>query len=49
LNALKYVHGEGNDYNPEVNVQGPLAAFVHCCDTFSARVWPDFPKERDKW
>ncbi len=46
LNALKYVHGEGEDYNKKNNVQGPLAAFVHNCDVISARIWHNFP---DKW
>lgn len=40
-NALKYVHGEGKDYDPYKNVQLPLAAFVHCCDVMSARIWPN--------
>ncbi len=43
-NALKYIHGEGDDYSRIENVQKPLAAFVHLCDTISARIWPDFPK-----
>lgn len=46
LNALKYVHGEGEDYNKKINIQGPLAAFVHNCDIISARIWHDFPKKR---
>lgn len=48
MNALKYVHGEGNDYDPHIRVQSPLAAFVHICDTISARIWFDFPKETGK-
>ncbi|MDB4984490.1 MAG: hypothetical protein JWM20_669 [Patescibacteria group bacterium] len=44
-NALKYIHGEGHDYNSNTRVQGPLAAFVHICDTWSARIWFDFPKK----
>lgn len=43
-NALHYIHGEGDDYSRTENVQKPLAAFVHLCDTTSARIWPDFPK-----
>ncbi len=39
LNALKYVEGEGDDYDPNRNVMGPLAAFCHTCDVMSARVW----------
>lgn len=43
-NALKYIHGEGYDHNSNDRIQGPLAAFVHCCDTISARIRFDFPK-----
>ena len=43
LNALKYIHGEGNDYCEE-RVQGPLAAFAHVCDVISARIWFDYPE-----
>ncbi len=43
-NALRYVHGEGDDYDPVARVQGPLAAFCHTCDTLSARVWHDEPR-----
>ena len=48
INGLKYVHGEGNDYDKNVNVQKPLAAFVHSCDVFSARIWMDESKNQ-KW
>lgn len=44
-NALKYVHGEGDDYSPNKRIMGPLAAFVHCCDTISARIWHDYGKK----
>lgn len=37
-NALKYVHGEGADYSPHRRTQNELAAFIHCCDTISARI-----------
>lgn len=40
-NALLYIHGEGQDYVPDKRVQGPLAAFCHCCDTTSARIFHD--------
>ncbi len=49
LNALKYIHGKGSDYNSILRVQTPLAAFVHCCDTLSARVWFDYPKKNNSW
>lgn len=45
-NALKYVHGEGKDFHREKKIQGPLAAFVHICDTVSARIWYDYPKRK---
>lgn len=48
-NWLKYVHGEWDDYDPNIRIQSPLAAFVHICDTFSARIWFDYPKEKDSW
>ena len=37
-NALKYIHGEGNDYRSDERVAGPLAGFVHSIDNLSARV-----------
>lgn len=43
-NALHYIHGEGDDYSRTINVQKPLAAFVHLCDTVSARIWHEYPK-----
>ena|ERR1700722_19100014 len=39
INALTYIHGEGNEHNPETRIMGPLAVFVHCMDTLSARVF----------
>jgi hypothetical protein len=44
-NAILYVHGEGDMYSSFENIQKPLATFVHCCDTMSARIWSDFPKK----
>ncbi len=50
LNALEYVHGEGEDYHPSRLIQSPLGALVSACDNLSARVWPDFPKDKfDSW
>ncbi|KKT28176.1 MAG: hypothetical protein UW14_C0013G0025 [Candidatus Yanofskybacteria bacterium GW2011_GWA2_44_10] len=46
LNALKYIHGEGKNYSANERVMQPLAAFVHCCDTISARIWHDYGKSR---
>lgn len=38
LNALQYIHGEGDDYSGEHRVMGPLAGFCHAIDVLSARV-----------
>lgn len=42
--AVTYVEGEGDDYGPYHRVQNPLAAFCHCCDTISARIWFNYPR-----
>lgn len=42
-NAFTYIHGEWKDYNPNQNIQWPLGAFAHCCDTISARIWFNHP------
>lgn len=39
VNALKYIHGEGNDYSKDKRVMSPLCAFCHCCDVISARIF----------
>ena len=44
-NALRYVHGEGDDYRKDERIAGPLAAFVHDCDYWSARGWFDEPRK----
>lgn len=44
-NGLKYVEGENEDYINGERVQGPLAAFCHVCDTISARIWHDYPRQ----
>jgi len=49
LNALKYIHWEWNDYDPKKRIQWPLWAFVHICDTKSARMWYEEPKQRGEW
>jgi len=49
-NALLYVEGEGDDYDPHERVMGDLAAFCHLCDTWSARGWHQFPLPfNDPW
>ena len=37
--ALKYIHGEGDDYRKDKRVMSPLSAFCHCCDVISARIF----------
>ena len=41
VNALKYIHGEGDDYKSDKRVMNPLCAFCHCCDIISARIFYD--------
>lgn len=49
-NALRYVHGEGDDYSSKRRVAGPLAAFCHICDYWIARIDFDCPMvENDPW
>lgn len=47
-NALEYIHGEGDSFHRTKRIQKPLAAFVHCLDTMSARIWFDEPKKSFK-
>lgn len=42
-NALRYVHGELDDYAKQQRAAGPLAAFCHMVDYWSARGWHDQP------
>lgn len=37
LNALKYAHGENEDYVRGQRVMNELAAYLHACDVISAR------------
>ncbi len=39
--ALKYIHGEGDDYSKNKRIMSPLCAFCHCCDIISARIFFD--------
>lgn len=48
-NALEYVHGEGADYSSKRRVMNELAAFVHCCDIISARIWFDQGRDDRYW
>lgn len=38
LDAIKYVHGEGDDYRKDRRVMSPLAALCHMADVGSARI-----------
>jgi hypothetical protein len=41
-NALRYVEGvPDSEYTPGERTMGELAAFCHCCDILSARLWWD--------
>lgn len=40
-NALRFVEGEGDDYDPTKRVMNELAALCHMADIGSARVWPN--------
>ena len=43
--ALKYIHGEGEDYRKDKRVMNQLCAFCHCCDIISARIFFDYPRQ----
>src|SRR5579863_920200 len=46
-NALRYVEGiPDKEYQSGERIMGELAAFCHCCDILSARLWYDWGKER---
>jgi hypothetical protein len=45
--AVLFVEGEGSHYNNRARGMSPLAAFCHMCDVVSARLWHDYPLERD--
>ncbi len=42
FNALKYIHGEGAAHDEIIRAQTPLAAFCHCIDVMSARIFFDY-------
>jgi hypothetical protein len=45
-NALRYVEGvRDSEYSPGERTMGELAAFCHCCDLLSARLWHDKGKD----
>jgi hypothetical protein len=49
-NGIRYAEGELADYSSTERKMGPLAAFVHACDNWSARGWFDYPKaSNDPW
>jgi len=41
LNALRYTHGEVDDYRKDARVMNQLAAICHAADNVSARLWFD--------
>lgn len=46
-NAIKYAEGEGDDYRHDRRVMNELAALVHICDVYSARLRHDYPRTGD--
>lgn len=48
LNALKYIHGEGDDYCDERRMN-ELAAFCHSCDIISARCYHSIENVNKKY
>ena len=38
---MKYIEGEGDDYDPIFRVMNELGALCHAADTLSSRVWYD--------
>jgi hypothetical protein len=42
-----FVEGEGSQYSNRSRGMSPLAAFCHMCDVASARLWHDYPRDRD--
>jgi hypothetical protein len=45
--AVLFVEGEGGKYSNTERGMSPLAAFCHMCDVASARLWHNYPLERD--
>lgn len=49
-NALRYVEGiPDSEYVPGARIMGELAAFCHCCDIISARLWHDKGRDQEEW
>jgi hypothetical protein len=46
-NAIRYAEGEGDDYRSDRRVMNELAALVHICDVYSARLRHDYPRAGD--
>ncbi len=44
LRAFQLIHGEGRSFSKTKRAQSPLSAFCHICDTFSARIWWNYPE-----
>jgi len=48
-NAIKYAHGEGDDYSKDRRIISPLGTLVHCADIISARIWFDDGRNSNAW
>lgn len=47
-NGFNYVHGEIREYRKDARVATSLAAFCHCCDIISARIYFNHPRSRSR-
>lgn len=47
MNALTYIHGEGEEYRKDMRVMNELAGFCHAIDVLSARVLHDKKETHD--
>lgn len=47
-NGFNYVHGEVHWYRSDARVATPLAAFCHCCDMISARIYFNYPMKQGR-
>ncbi len=46
-NALLYVEGENESYDPNKRVMNELGALCHSADILSARLWYNYPRQDD--
>lgn len=47
--GIRYAEGEIGDYSGTGRKMNQLAGLVHSADVTSARVWPNYPRERHPW